>query len=119
MLSWKESLPLCFATNRVHYSRYGTYYVNSLEHIDSTHPGARQEIEHLGLSVRRNQLGIGQSIDMAGEQSYMRNAKTAGKVTSISNICFSLDNVHLRVSFRFQEESHSLLPEKTQSRSGS
>jgi hypothetical protein len=85
MLIWKESLPLCFATNRVHYARYGTYYVSGLECIDSTHPGARQEIEDLGLSVRRNQLGIGQSIDMAGEQSYMRNAKSAGTYFILMN----------------------------------
>ena len=71
MLIWKESLPLCFATNRVHYARYGTYHVNCLEYLDTTHPGARQEIEDFGLSVRRNQLGVGQSIDMAGEQSYI------------------------------------------------
>ena len=81
MLTWKESLPLCFATNRVHYARYGTYYASSLEHIDSTQPGAKEEIQHVGLSVRRNTFGIGESIDMAGEQSYMRNAKTAGKCT--------------------------------------
>ena len=68
-LIWKESLLLCFTTNQVHYARYGTYYVTGLECIDSTHPGARKEIED---------LGIGQSIDMAGEQSYMRNAKTSG-----------------------------------------
>ena len=76
--SWNASLPLCFATNRVHYARYGTYYLQSLEHIDSTHPGAKEEIKTVGLSVRRNKLGIGQSIDLAGEQSYMRSAKTAG-----------------------------------------
>ena len=92
MLTWKESLPLCFATNRVHYARYGTYYVSCLEHIGSTHPGAKEEIENVGLSVRRNTLGIGQSIDMAGEQSYMRNAKTAGKPTFM-NCKFSYVNI--------------------------
>ena len=61
---WKESSSLCFATNRVHYVRYGMYYVSCLEHIDSTHPGAKEEIENVGLSVRRNTFGIGQSIDM-------------------------------------------------------
>ena len=78
LLIWKQSLPLCFVTKRVHYSRYGSYYVNSLEYLDSTHPGARAEMESVGLSVRRNNLGIGQAIDLAGEQSYMKNAKTAG-----------------------------------------
>ncbi len=84
MSTWKESLALCFPTNRVHYARYGTYYVSILENIDSTHPGGRQEIENVGLSVRRNTLGIGQSIDMAGEQSYMRNAETASNNKSCS-----------------------------------
>jgi hypothetical protein len=80
LLTWRESLPLCFATNRVHYSRYGTFYVQSLEYLESTHPGAKTEIEKNGLSVRRNTLGIGQAVDMAGEQSYMKNAKTAGGI---------------------------------------
>ena len=55
-----------------------TYDVSGLEYIDSTHSGARQENEDLGVSMQRNQIGIGQSIDMAGKQSYMRNAKTVG-----------------------------------------
>ena len=80
MISWNASLPLCFATNRVHYSRYGTYYLQFLEHIDRTHPGAKDEIKGVGLSIRRNKLGIGQSIDLAGEQSYMRLAKTTGTI---------------------------------------
>ena len=24
---WNDLLPLCFTTNRVHYARYGTYYI--------------------------------------------------------------------------------------------
>lgn len=61
-------MPLCFATNRVHYSRYGTLYVQSLENLESTHPGAKTEIKENGLSVRRNTLGIRQAIDMTGGQ---------------------------------------------------
>ena len=84
-LIWRQSLPFCFATNRVHYSRYGTYYVQSLDHLDSTHPGAKEEVAEMGLSVRRNTLGIGQAVDMAGEQSYMKNAKTAGGITQFAS----------------------------------
>ena len=40
---WRELLPLCFATNRVHYSRYGTYNLKSLECLNANHPGAREE----------------------------------------------------------------------------
>eukprot|EP00794_Sanderia_malayensis_P013273 gene13273-14641_t len=84
-LIWRQSLPFCFATNRVHYSRYGTYYVQSLDYLDSTHPGAKEEVAELRLSVRRNTLGIGQAVDMAGEQSYMKNAKTSGKITQFAS----------------------------------
>ena len=66
LLTWRNSLALCFPTNRVHYARYGIYYVNILTHLEATHPGAKEEIEKNGLSVRRNTRGIGQSIDMAG-----------------------------------------------------
>ncbi len=74
LLMWRESLPLCFAMNRVHYSWYGTFYVQSLEYLESTHPGPKEEIEKNGLFVRRNTFGIGQAVDMAGEQSYMKSA---------------------------------------------
>ncbi len=84
LLTWRKSLAMCFATNRIHYSRYGTFYVLSLEHLDSTHPGAKAEIEESGLSVRRNTLGIGQAVDLAGEQSYMKSAKTAGGITQFA-----------------------------------
>ena len=84
LLMWRKSLPLCFATNRVHYSRYGTFYVQSLENLESTHPGAKSDIEENGLSVRRNTLGIGQAIDMAGEQSYMKSAKTVGRISQLT-----------------------------------
>ena len=71
----------------MHYSRYGTYYSKSLECLESTHPGAKEEIENLGLSVQRNTLGIGQAVDLAGEQTYMRNAKTAGMERTIVKMC--------------------------------
>ena len=32
----------------------------------------------MGVSVRRNTMGIGQAIDLAGEQTYMKDAKTTG-----------------------------------------
>ena len=44
----------------------------------STQPGAREEMAEVELSVRRNTLAIGQAVDLAGEQSYMRTAKIAG-----------------------------------------
>ena len=95
LLMWKKSLPLCFATNRVHYARYGTYYLKSLECLKSTHPGAKEEIENVGLSIRRNTLGIGQAVDLAGEQTYMRNAKTAGIQRNIVKL-YSIYDIFLK-----------------------
>ena len=28
---WDQFLPLCFVTNRLHYARYGTYYINQMK----------------------------------------------------------------------------------------
>ena len=70
---------MCFSTHRLHHARYGTYHLNSLECLDSTHPGAKEEIMEMGISVRRNIIGIGQAIDSAGEQTYMKDAKTSGE----------------------------------------
>ena len=68
---WKDSLPLCFATNKQNYATYGTYYITQLENIDLTHPSAKEELQEMGLSVSRNQFKIRQSIDGAGEQTFM------------------------------------------------
>ena len=84
LLIWKESLPMWFATNKIHYARYWTFYVKFLKYLEDTHPGAKEEIEEKGLSVKRNTLGIGQAVDMAGEQSYMKSAKTAGGIRQFS-----------------------------------
>ena len=63
LLIWKESLLMWFATNKIHYARYGTFYVKFLEYLEDTHPWAKEEIEEKGLSMRRNTLGISQAVD--------------------------------------------------------
>ncbi len=78
LLMWQFWLPFMFMTNKVHYSRYGAYYCFLMEHLDAHYPGAREEMEMYGLSVKRNNLGIGQAVDLAGEQTFMKHAKTAG-----------------------------------------
>ena len=51
-----------------------------MDNLSDTHPDALEEFCKLGVSVRRNNIGIGQSIDGAGEQTFMRAAKTAGGI---------------------------------------
>ena len=69
---------ICFVFNNVHYARYRTYYVNQMKRLEETHPRARNEIKEYGLSACRNDFGIRQAVDLAGEQTFMKPAKTAG-----------------------------------------
>ena len=48
---WKDSLPLCFTTNKQNYAKYGTYYITQLENIDLTHPSAKKELQETELFV--------------------------------------------------------------------
>ena len=81
LVCWRLMLPLFFFFDRTHYLRYGSYYMQSMGRLEKTHPGAKQELMKIGVSVRRNEKGIGQATDLTGEQSYMRSAKTAGGLT--------------------------------------
>lgn len=75
--SYRSIVGLCFATNLVNYARYGGYYVNFLDNLPTTHPGAAKELMKNGISVS---IGIGQFIDGAGEQTFMRSSKTSGGI---------------------------------------
>ena len=82
LTSWKIMLALFAFFNKIHYLRYGTMYVHQLENMEAKYPGAREEMMSLGISVRRNEYGIEQATDLAGEQTFMRNAKTVGGIKS-------------------------------------
>lgn len=77
---WKDSIALCFSCNKQNYSRYGAYYCLLLENLENTHPGATEELKVKGLSVCQNTVNIGQSIDGAGEQTFMKSSKTTGEI---------------------------------------
>ena len=55
-----------------------------LENLPDTHPGAIEELTKRCISLRRNTTGIGQSIDGAGEQTFMRSAKTSGWIENFT-----------------------------------
>ena len=77
---WAELLKLSFVMNKQNYARFGTFYMTQLANLDKTHPGAREEIESKGVSVCRNNFGIRQSVDGAGEQTFQKNSKTSGGI---------------------------------------
>ena len=80
--TWKELMVLSFTMNKQDYGRYGTYYLTQMGSLASTHPGAHEEIQEKGISVCRNSTDIRQSIDGTGEQTFLRNSKTAGNYIS-------------------------------------
>ena len=75
--TWEELMVLSFTMNKQNYARYGTYYLTQRGSLDSTHPGAHEEIKAKRISVCRNNTGVRQSIDGTREQTFMRNSKTA------------------------------------------
>lgn len=81
---WTGFMPFCFAMNKQNYARYGSFYCRQLMTLDDTHPGARAELLK-GLSVCRNNTGIRQSVDAAGEQTFMKNSKTPGGIKNFSH----------------------------------
>ena len=48
-----------------------------MKNLETSYSGATEEIEDF-CSVKRNSVSIGQAIDLAGEQTCMKSAKTAG-----------------------------------------
>ena len=80
--TWEELMVLSFTMNKQNYARYGTYYLTQMGSLDSTHPGAHEEIQEKGISICRNSTGVRQSIDGTGEQTFLRNSKTAGNYIS-------------------------------------
>ena len=95
LLCWKKLVALCFPTNKRNYARYGTYYVKTLENLETTHPEAIEELSVKGISIRRNDFGIGQSIDGAGEQTFQRASKTSGGIRCFMNNAAAYDKLCL------------------------
>ena len=49
--------------------------IEQMKNLPATHPGAVKELLEKGISVRGNDIGIGQSFDGAGEQTFMESSK--------------------------------------------
>ena len=74
---WEKLLQLYFTTNKIHYYRCETFYVEQMKNLVTCYSGTMEEIEDFCL-VKRNSVGIRQAIDLTGEQTYIKSAKTAG-----------------------------------------
>ena len=56
--------------NKQNNARNGTCYLTQMGSLDSTHPGAHEEIQEKGISVCRNSTDVRQSIDGTGNKRF-------------------------------------------------
>ena len=63
--------------NKQNYARYGTYYLTQIESLDRSYLRTHEEIQEKGNSVCRNNIGIRQLVEIAGQQVFMKNLKNA------------------------------------------
>ena len=73
----EELMVLSFKMNKQNYARYGTYYLTQIESLDRSYLRTREEIQEKGNSVFRNNIGIRQLVEIAGQQVFMKNLKNA------------------------------------------
>ena len=79
LMAWEKTLPLCYASNKLHYARYSTHCIQHLQQLKKCHRGSLDE-SRSSMSIRRREFGIEQTIyiDLAAELTDMRNSKTTG-----------------------------------------
>ena len=97
--TWEELIVLSFTMNKQNYVRYGTYYLTQMRSLDSTQPGAHEEIQEKGISVCRNNTGVRKSIDGTGSKLYAE-LKDCRKVYFISYV-FWVFLSYLRIQIFF------------------
>lgn len=81
----KKSIPLFFFYNMQNYARYGSFYVEVLSSLTENFPGLKEQLSNAGLSIQAQKRYPHRTpIDMRGEQTINREAKTAGGVTQFA-----------------------------------
>lgn len=82
LASIEAFLPYYFYYNMHNYARYASYYVQVLKSIDLNQPGLKDLLLSSGLSVQsQDRYPLRTAIDMRGEQTLNRDAKTSGGIT--------------------------------------
>ena len=70
---------LFFSQDKPNYARYTAVYVNNLEALPQTHPGASELLEKKGMSVNRSDVPNSRNaVDITIEQTYNRHASGHG-----------------------------------------
>ena len=58
---WEMLLRYLFACNKVHYARYGNFYINFLAYVKATHPKTetKAKLRQVAMTVRRKNSRYG------------------------------------------------------------
>ena len=84
--SWKSYLAWYFALDMHNYARYGSYYVEMLNHIDGIYSGLQKVLSSNDLSVQaQSNYPLRTAIDQRGEQTINCAAKTSGGITQFAS----------------------------------
>ena len=82
LASIESFIPFYFYYNMQNYARYASYYVQMLKSIDTNYPGLKDLLLSTGLSVQsQDRYPLRTAVDMRGEQTLNRDAKTSGGIT--------------------------------------
>lgn len=80
---------LFFHYNQQNYSRWLTYYINQLLHVDQTHPGLRSELARGSFGIRRTPKAFSRvPVDLTLEQTI--NGDAARRLAGITNLTNSI-----------------------------
>ena len=78
--------PFYLYYNMQNYGRYGLPYVQVLKNIEKLYPGLKELLVSSGLTVQsQDRYPLRTAIDMRGEQTLNRDAKTSGGVTQFAS----------------------------------
>ena len=91
LLSIESFIPLYFYYNMHNYARYASYYVQVLKCIDKNYPGLKEMLTSTDISVQsQDRYPLRTAIDMRGEQTLNKDAKTSGGVTQFASSASSV-----------------------------
>ena len=66
------------------YARYMCYYVHVLDVVDTLYPELKEMLSSTGLSIQaQDRYSHRTAVDMRGEQTINRDAKTSGGITTL------------------------------------
>ena len=86
LTAWNFFRPFYFATNKMNYASYGSYYLQSMKSIHILYPGLKKILENNCLSVQsQDRYNVRRTIDQRGEQTLNRDARTIGGIRGFAS----------------------------------